>query len=495
MNDKTLTIICMLCLVTGRLAHAEPLIAPGRLDLRADIEDLADAGVITAPVTTWPISWQSIIDEVDSASATELSLRERHALERVRSEIAINEQLHRVLPSLRIGGSNEPFVMRTFSATPREQGELEAAVSYTGDRLSFNVNLTRAWDSQDDWRADGSYVAFAIRRWAVVAGSPERWWGPGVQGSLILSTNARPVPQIGVERISAEGFKHRWLRWIGPWTLSTFIGEMDDERLVSDAKLFGVRVTAKPLPQFEIGFSRAAQLCGNGRSCGATEFSNMLLGRDNRGRNVADEDEPGNQLAGLDGRWSFRGRPFSVYWQWVGEDTRQGGPQIGSWMRLFGAELSGGFPLTNLRHKTWFEIADTTCQNGGGGFGGNKFNCGYQHSIYKTGFRYEGLPLGYPTDTDSESLAIVSLLSGADTTSWELAARSVRVNQGPVATSQLHALSTTPASYYGIDVTHVRDLPLGRLRVRVGTAELTESATGISKRDSSVAVEWMVGYW
>lgn len=477
---------------------AEPFAGPGDVSLRLDLQALADEGVVTGPVTAWPLSWQSVINNIDDADLSSLSTASRNALARVQSEIRLAEQVHRVLPHVRIGMTTEPALLRSFSATPRDDGEIEAGISYTGDRLTFNLNLTRAIDGSDDWRLDGSYIGLATRRWAFTAGLPERWWGPGMQGSLILSTNARPLPQLGVERIAAERFDHPWLQWIGPWTVSAFLGEFDDERTISNAKLFGVRLGAKPLDQLEIGFSRTAQLCGGSRPCGASEFTNMLLGRDNRGVNVGDDAEPGNQLAGLDGRWHFTGRPFSVYWQWIGEDTRQGGPQIGSWMRLFGAELKGSLPsrgpLAGWQHTTFFEIADTTCQEGGGGFGGNKFNCGFEHGIYRTGFRYEGQPLGYPTDSDSESLAIISVLRAPDESTWELGARSVRVNQGPVS-GQPHALSMTPASRYGVDVTHVRDLPLGRVRVRLGVAEQKDSLTGISERDTSLAVEWMVGYW
>ena len=65
----------------------------------------------------------------------------------------------------------------------------------------------------------------------------------------------------------------------------------------------------------------------------------------------------------------------------------------------------------------------------------------------------------------------------------------------PVAADQPHMLSVTPASYYGFDVAHVRDLPLGRLRIRVGASELKDSTTGSAERDTSIAFEWMVGYW
>lgn len=491
----TPTVLVALALLAPVL-RAEPFIAPGRSGLRVDLQQLADENVIQGPITAWPLSWQSLVADLESAEPNSLSAESRAALDRVTTELGFAEQTHRLLPHVRVGFASEPIAIRSFSSTPRAEGELEAGISYTGDRLSYNLNLTRAWDSPDDWRVDGSYIGFAIRNWSFVAGLPERWWGPGMQSSLILSTNARPLPQIGVQRLSVDGFERPWLRWIGPWSVTSFIGQFDDERVVDDALLFGVRFTARPLPQLEFAVSRAAQLCGDGRPCGAGEFLDMLAGRDNVGRrDVTAENEPGNQLAGIDLRWAFADMPYAIYMQWIGEDSRQGGPQIGSFMRLAGAEYSGQLRSSGWHHRTFIEIADTTCQQGGGGFGGNKFNCSYQHGTFRTGYRYEGRPLGHTTDTDSESLSLISVVSGPNNKSFEFGAYSVRVNQGPIANGQPHSLSTTPASRYGIDVSHLRDLPLGRLRVRLSYAEQRDQLTGRTDTDSVIAVEWLLGYW
>jgi Capsule assembly protein Wzi len=475
-------------------ASAEPLIAPGRSDLRIDLQRLADDDVITAPVTTWPISWQSLVRDLESAGESTFSPATRAALDRVEAELRFAEETHRVLPHVRVGAVDAPIAVRSFATTPRARGELEAGLSYTGDRLTFNLNAIRAWDSPDEWRADGSYVGFATQRWSFVAGYPERWWGPGMQGSLILSTNAKPLPQIGVQRLSVEGFEARWLRWIGPWSVTTFLGQFDDSRFVNDALLFGLRLTARPLPRLEVAFSRTAQLCGDGRHCGLDDFGNMLIGRDNRGRNVSAEDEPGNQLAGADARWSFRERPLAVYAQWIGEDSRQGGPQIGSFLRLIGAEFAGRVRSDAWQHRTYIELADTTCQEGGIGFGGDKYNCAYQHSTFRTGYRYENRPLGYPTDSDSESMSVISVMNGPRNQTLELAAYSARINQGPAANLP-HSLSLTPASRYGLDISHLRDLPIGRLRIRLSLAEQRDQLTGTTETDSALAVEWLLGYW
>jgi hypothetical protein len=60
-------------------------------------------------------------------------------------------------------------------------------------------------------------------------------------------------------------------------------------------------VNFRPIPSLEIGLSRSAQFCGDGRPCGLSEFWDLFIGNDN---DQSLEEQPGNQLAGFDARWS-----------------------------------------------------------------------------------------------------------------------------------------------------------------------------------------------
>ena len=117
------------------------------------------------------------------------------------------------------------------------------------------------------------------------------------------------------------------------------MGQLDDPRTANDALIFGLRGSFRPVKGLEIGLSRAAQWCGDGRPCDGGTFLDLLAGNDNQGVNVAPEDEPGNQLGGIDIRWVLPGQmPVAAYMQWIGEDGRSGGGIIGSWMRQLGLE-------------------------------------------------------------------------------------------------------------------------------------------------------------
>ena len=63
-------------------------------------------------------------------------------------------------------------------------------------------------------RADGTYVAASLGNWMLSAGYLDRWWGPGWQGSLILSSNARPMLSIAADRNESTPFDLPVLRWL-----------------------------------------------------------------------------------------------------------------------------------------------------------------------------------------------------------------------------------------------------------------------------------------
>lgn len=130
---------------------------------------------------------------------------------------------------------------------------------------------------------------------------------------------------------------------------------MESDRHVPNTRFFAMRINFKPFPSLELGLSRVAQWCGNGRPCSLSTFGKLFTGRDNRGQaGITPENEPGNQQSGFDARWSTRlfDVAIALYGQYIGED---------------------------------------------------EFNSVYNHSIYRTGLRYRGRVIAHGTDNDSRN--------------------------------------------------------------------------------------------
>ena len=273
--------------------------------LRHDLQLLADAGALNVPLTSWPLSWGDVLEDLRRAERTpELSYGEEAALMRVRRVGMRATRTRQAQFSLDAHYDTQPNLLRGFEDRAREETDVTSTVDWLGERFAarVSVNGVSQADDDQDLRLDGSYLGVAIGNYMVSAGVMDRWWGPGYDGSIVLGNNQRPIPAISIERNDTAPFKSKWLSWLGPWDLSFVWGQLENDREVPNARFLGLRVNFKPLDNLEIGLSRTAQWCGNGdRPCDLDAFVRIALGRDNLGDDAADQsNEPGNQLAGID---------------------------------------------------------------------------------------------------------------------------------------------------------------------------------------------------
>jgi hypothetical protein len=472
-------------------AAAMPLAAPGDMRLRHDLQLLNDTGVINVPLTAWPVSLADVHNALSVADVSDLSGAGREAYDRVRGHLLWELDSGTIQYRVGLAASENPRIIRGFENTPREDGEISAGLSWMGERFAVNLAATYAANPFDDeeFRPDGTYVGVALGNWMLTAGWQDRWWGPSRDGSLILGTNARPTPGIMLQRNLSTPFETKWLSWMGPWTLSTFMSQLDDDRVINDALLFGVRGSFRPPGTgLEIGISRTAQWCGDDRPCDVSTFIDLLLGKDNRGVNVDPEDEPGNQLGGFDIRWRLPKKiPAALYMQWIGEDGRGGGGAVGSWLRQLGVEYWG--TIGELSHRTHFEVSDSMCREGGFGFSDEKPNCAYNHGIYKTGYRYYGRAIGHPGDGDTLAYSFGSTLVQSAGPVWNVLLRYMEINRVGLPDPR-HTLSATPQELVDIQFSHSRMTKFGRFSAGLGYGRLEDQATGISDSDVSGFAQW-----
>ena len=267
------------------------------------------------------------------------------------------------------------------------------------------------------------------------------------------------------------------------------MSELDDDRYVDNALLFGVRGSFRPPKTgLEIGISRTAQWCGDGRPCDLETFFNLLLGRDNRGVNIDPEDEPGNQLGGFDIRWRLPGDlPLALSLQWIGEDSRSGGNAIGNWLRQVGFEFWG--QMGTVSHRTRLEVSETIARQGGFGFSDPRPNYAYEHSIYKTGYRYRGRVLGHPTDGDSRSYAIGSTLLQSGGQMWNLSLRYMEINK--IGSPQpRHTLSQSQLDVMDFQVSYDTMTRFGRFYAGAGWSRTEDVQANTTASDVGAFLRW-----
>ncbi len=389
------------CLTTAPGLAAKPWIGVGELELRHHVELLSSTGIISVPISQWPLMWGSILPDLKRAQSSNISARERYAVDSLLArfqrerqpsgrsiEAAYSDQNSRFLTGFG-NHNNSP----TYSAISTEfvSNHFAGAV-----RISYDHYEQVAKQENDEYRYDGSYLAFATGNWALSLNAIDRWWGPGWQSSLLLSHNAEAVPSISLQRNRAHTFQSPLLSWLGPWQLQAFAGQLEQDREIAHAKLLGFRFAAKPTSWLEIAFTRTAQWGGGNREENYDSFEDLLLGKDHKDDTSSQSNKPGNQLSGLDIKalWPTTWGGQGVYFQYAsesefGELDHSTGILGLNWMIISGNQrLNGFYEVTLTTSGAWTadEHPDYT----------------YEHSVYKSGYRHKGRAIGASIDNDSE---------------------------------------------------------------------------------------------
>lgn len=387
----------------GIQARADMLLAPGNFGLRSDLRLLDDAGVLNLPLDTWPIPWSAIADQLSGVNPARLPPAQAAAVNAVLRQApkGMRRQVTFATRTPQVG-------LRWFNDTPRGRDSIAASAEKSGPLLSWKLSVQAVHDAPDGHaaRLDGSYLGVNLGNWMLSAGAVDRWWGPAWGGSMLLSSNARPVPGISLQRRRADAFATPWLHWLGPWRLVAFVGQLQAHRSVPRARLVGARVAVHPLQGLTLGVSRVGQWGGQHQG-GWTSFRSALVG----------ESEPaapraGVGLTGVDVRWAFHAGPVPL--ALYGERVHQGraAAQPAATFGQYGIASWGTLDQQGDTWRLFAEYADTA-----GGFTGTRtvYNAVYDNPVYRSGYRYYQRPIGYPAGNDArlETFGYIATVPGS----------------------------------------------------------------------------------
>ncbi len=429
--------LALLPLLFLSASFAAPWIEPDDLALRNDIQLLADSGIITAPVTTYPLMWSAIKDDILSANISLLSDEQAQALNHVRYNYKYASGHQNITKkSIYLASSANRFT--SYGNDNFDQGNIELSDEFFVGNLAgkLQVNYRMGLDDNptlnqgSDVNLDGSYLAYKLGNWILSAGAIERWWGPGIDTNLIMTTNSRPLPSVAITRDNSAAFETPWLSWIGPWTLTAQMAQLEESREVPNTLMWSTRATIRPFRGLEIGGSWSLQWAGEGQPSSLSDFLKAITG----GQECADGElscdpslntQLGNHLAGYDIRWSDSAfnLPYALYYQTIGED---GSPNMGlitDKAYLYGIETR--FTLFNQRILANLEYTDTQVACSGDS---PTLNCFYEHGTYKSGYRHYRRTIGSTYDNDAQTLVATFLIQTTAGNSWQLKFRKVQLN-------------------------------------------------------------------
>lgn len=368
------------------------LIDPGDTALRDDLAWLADRRLIDLTQGQWPIAAGVVLDALRArpGDAT-LTPADRDALARV------HEALRFVAARASLGfGVNSARHVPTSATWPeRARGTTTVSARAAGEscagQLSVEVQSEPLGRDDDGPGLDGSYGA-CIGEYALAAiGQFDRWWGPTRYAAPMLGNVAPPQATLLLRRAADSAPETAWLRWIGPWSWEFSVARPRDYQPARPTAI-GMRFTVRPLAGLELGASRYIYWGGEGRSESPSSLWHALTGSGTNINDVAqDGPDPGNEIAGVDFRWSLPvgASTLLMYGQIAGEDEAGYLPS-----KRFGTLGLQGRHLVGADRWQWTLEATDTRMSSLFGLDGHSLGPAYTHNVYVSGHYHEGLPVG-----------------------------------------------------------------------------------------------------
>jgi hypothetical protein len=155
----------------------------------------------------------------------------------------------------------------------------------------------------NQFRLLDTYVAANLGGWDVSFGKQSLWWGPGDGTALIFSDNAEPIYMARVSRTAP--FLLPWiLKYLGPMKIDAFYGQLAGNEFPPRPLIHGEKLSFKPTPNLELGFSRTSEFGGVGRALTPAAIFNSYFSYVSSGQGYASNDNPGKRTGGFN--FSYR---------------------------------------------------------------------------------------------------------------------------------------------------------------------------------------------
>ncbi len=203
MDVRSKAILC-LALAMPCIAMAQsPFLSATDMRLREDLTLLADTGGVKLTVDEWPLPREDVAQALAGVRPGDLrTAAQRAALARVKAKLTDANQEQWKVREIRVS-AGQPALLRDFATLGRENGEITTTGGASTSRYAISLSATAVANPGDGQhiRFDGSEISLRLGNWLLSLNQIDRWWGPGMTGSLILSTNARPMPALSLDRV------------------------------------------------------------------------------------------------------------------------------------------------------------------------------------------------------------------------------------------------------------------------------------------------------
>ncbi|MGJ8679125.1 capsule assembly Wzi family protein [Paraglaciecola sp.] len=399
MNQFVLVfIVSALVLITPKV-WCSPWIGTLEPQLHRDLETLSEWGVLDAAVTSFPVPWKGIAQQLESVNPDQLAAIPSIAAKRLKHYLKVH-QTQAGQSVISLYAANEDSRFTDFSGLQAQKVQFNITKEMYVGRWAGQISANYGRAGKKHF--DESFIAYQFGDWNLRLGSMSQWWGPAQSSSLILSNNARPIPSLALSRSEATRSNHKLLKYLGPWFFTMQVGQLENERHIADTKIWSTRFNFKPISNLEVGVSWNAMWGGKGRGNSLSDFVDVITFETeciSTIENCVDGlDSPiGNHHAGIDFIYTAQvfERPVSFYGQRIGEDKRE-------YFNVTDSATLLGISSYFLGSKIYLESSDTNvdCSNQAV----PSYNCYYEHGVYKSGYRFYDRSIGSTFDSDAKAL-------------------------------------------------------------------------------------------
>lgn len=295
------------------------------------------------PVLKRPIAAATVLDALPAACK-----RDRQLCEEVRRYLSIYMRSWGVteasVEAAATSGSDTAVPNRYGMTTDSSWAASARGYWQPSDHVLLNVGAV-AYDNEVV--PEGSFLSFGWDRAQLDLGYRAHWLSPLTDSSMLVSTQAATMPSVTISNYTPL------TRW--GITYEAFVASMSESHTIQfqgesqtgRPRLAGVHLSMEPASGWSLGVNRLLQYGGGGRPGTLSDLFRAFFnpsGYDNTNASLGNDQQFGNQVASVTSSFLFPGKvPFSVYFEYAGEDTSAGQNYL-----LGNASLSAGIHFPRL---------------------------------------------------------------------------------------------------------------------------------------------------
>jgi hypothetical protein len=223
--------------------NASPWLGTKDPYIRADLQLLADAGLIPAPINQYPLRWSTFSDDVKNNTAdSDVFIAQQHI-----NYMVMSAKIQRGRKTSKAVIGNSISSSTGFGQTNKDQWGIYAGYESMFSDFSFRINSAYSKHqtdsgSEQDFVWNDTYLALNAGQFLFSFGALDRWWGPSWQHNLSFANYGQANPSISMNYLGNQ------LPMLGYWSAETVVEFLDSDF----DYLSSTRVMVKPFNFLEL---------------------------------------------------------------------------------------------------------------------------------------------------------------------------------------------------------------------------------------------------